>query len=145
MGWHPCELWKTKRTRVHVYKHTHAIKHRHIHANTQRHTHACKDTRMHASVRSRASTHAHKVFFRDRRPEFVEPLAAHCQGGWIKFFKQILKTVVFSQSFEIPSFFLIFVTVPLTLFDLFVVKHVAKCPTSSYNTPVSTCAMYRTL
>ena len=33
----------------------------------------------------------------------------------------------------------------MTLFDLFVIKYVAKCPTSSYNTPVSICAMYGTL
>ena len=38
--------------------------------------------------------------------------------------------------------FLNFVTVPSPLFDLFVVKNGVKCPTSSHNTPVSTCAMY---
>ena len=64
--------------------------------------------------------------------------------GFIEFFKQILITVVFSQSFEIPAFSS-FALVPLTLFDLFVVKNGAKCPTSSYSTPVYTFAMYGTL
>ena len=84
-------------TNTHMQSHTHTCKH-------TKTTHACKDTRMHASVCARAHTHT-QVFFRDRRPEFVEPLVAHCQGGWIQFFKQILKTVVFSQSFEIPACF----------------------------------------
>ena len=92
------------RTRIqtHICNHTHTCKH-------TKTTHAFKDTRMHANVCSPAHTHTHththKVFFGDRSPEFVEPLAAHCLGGWIQFFKQILKTVVFSQSFEIPACF----------------------------------------
>ena len=114
IGGHPCELWKTKRTRAQLYKHTR----NHTHTYTQTH----KDTRMHVKTHectracARVHPHTHEVFFRDRRPEFVEPLAAHCQGGWIQFFKQIPKTVVFSQAFEIPIFFLNFVTVALTLF-----------------------------
>ena len=112
IGGDPCELWKTKITRAHVYKHTrnHTLTHTHTRKHTKT-THACKDTRTHATVCSRAPTHTHthththKVFFRDRRPKFVEPLAAHWQGGWIQFCKQILKTVVFSQSFEIPACF----------------------------------------
>ena len=104
-------------------------------------THAC--TR--ACARVHPHTHTHKVFFRDRMPEFVESLAAHCQGSWIQFFKQILKRSYLVNLSKYRFFFLYFVTVPLTLFDLFVVKYGAKCPTSSYKTPVSTCAMCGTL
>ena len=54
----------------------------HIHANRQRrrmhvNTHAC------TRACARVYTHIHKVFFRDRRPEFMEALAAHYKGGWI--------------------------------------------------------------
>ena len=113
---------------------THKCNHTHIHANTQRRgmhikTHAC--TR--ACVL--ACTHTHKVFFRDRRPEFVEPLATHCQGGWIQFLKQKRSYLVNLSQYRLVSEF---VTVLLTLFDLFVVKYVAKCTISSYKTSVST-------
>ena len=116
---------------------THTQSHTLTYTDAHRHTHACKDTRIHASVRSRAPTHT-KAFFRDRRPEFVEHLPDTVRNaGSIELFKWILKSIVFSQSFEIPVF-LNFVSVPLTLFDLFVVE---KFPTSPHNTHVSTCAM----
>ena len=65
-----------QKSRAHTYTITHTYVHTHIHADTQRRrmhvkTHAC--TRACAPV----YTHIHKVFFRDRRPEFVEPLAAN--------------------------------------------------------------------
>ena len=71
--------------------HEHSYTHTHIRTQTHTHTytHAHKDT--HARERALAGTHAHKMFFRDRKPEFVEPLAGHCQGGWIQFFKKRLK------------------------------------------------------
>ena len=87
-----------------TYTNTHTQSYTYIHANTQQRrmhvkTYAC------TRACARVHPHTHKVLFRDRRPEFVESLAAHCQGGWIQFIKQILKTVVFSQSFEIPACF----------------------------------------
>ena len=71
-----------QKSRARVYNHTHIHSHTHIYANRQMRrmhvkTHAC--TRAYARV----YTHIHKVFFRDRRPEFVEALAAHCKEGWI--------------------------------------------------------------
>ena len=145
-----CELWKTKRTHAHIYKHkcmnthiyiyTHTHTHTHLptHANTHTHTytHAHKDTRMHASGRLRAPTRT-KCSFVIGGQSLWEHLPYTVKEAWsIELFKQILKTVVFSQSFEIPAFFN-FATVPSTLFDLFVVKkHDFKCPTSSHNTPV---------
>ena len=122
----------------HSYTHTHI--HTHTHANTRMHT----KTRMHASMRSRAPTHTNCSFVIR-----VQSLWSHLpdtvkKAGSIELFKQIPKTFVFSQYFEIP-FFSKFITVPSTLCDLFVVKNGVQCPASSHKTPVSTCAMYWTL
>ena len=147
-----CELWKTKRTRAHIYKHrcinTHIHAHTHTHTHTRKrkhtYTHARKDTRMHASVRSRASTHTKCSFvigcqsLWNHLPDNVK------EAGSIEFFKQILKTVVFSQYFKIPYFFK-FVTVPSTLFYLIVVKEMIINVQSHRTTSVSTCAIYETL
>ena len=111
-------------THIHTHK-------KHTHRHT--YTHAHKDTRMHARVRLRAPTHT-KCSFVVRGPSLWNHLPDNIKkAGSVEQFKQILKTVVFSQSFE-NRFFLNFVTVPLTL-----VKYDAKCPTSSHNTPVFTC------
>ena len=146
-----CELWKTKLTRAHIYKHKcmntnliHTQTHTHTRTHTHTYTYAHKETRMHASVRSRALTHTKCSFvirgqsWWNHLPDTVKEV------GFIELFKQILKTVVFSKSFEIPAFFKC-VTVLSTLFDFFVVKKDSKCPTSSHNTPVATYAMYGTL
>ena len=177
-----CELWKTKRTRAHIYKykcmnthinthiHTHtythwkyrfflicnsALDHTHTHTHTQIHTHsnththtythAHKDTRMHASVRSRAPTHTKCSFviggqnLWSHLPDNVKEV------GSIELFKQILKTIIFSQSFEIPDFLKICNSALGFIWFIGSKKNDSKCPTSSLNTPVSKCAMYGTL
>ena len=79
----------------------------HTHTCTHTYTHAHKDTRMYARVRSRAPTHTQGVLSwsevrvcgtRNHLPDNVK------EAGFIELFKQILKTVVFSQSFEISAF-----------------------------------------
>ena len=96
----------------------------HTRARVYTHTHTQAKTLIHTYIHTQ--THIHKMFFRDRRPEVVEPLAGQCQkAGSIELFKRILKTVVFSQSFNLSKYliFLNFVTVLLPLFDLFVVTN----------------------
>ena len=87
----------------HSYTHTDIHTHIHTHANTHTHTytHAHKDTRMNARVGSRAPTHT-KCSFVIGGPSFWNHFPDN-----VECFKQILNTFVFSQSFEIPAFFLI--------------------------------------
>ena len=97
-----------KSTRAHTNTLMQAHEHSYIYTHTRKHTHtythAHKDTRSHASVRSRAPTHTKCSFvigdqsLWNHLPDNVK------EAGFIEFFKQILKTVVFSQSFEIPAF-----------------------------------------
>ena len=85
--------YEKQNERAHTYAHLDALTliytyiHIHTPANTHTHIHECTQRHTHARGPAFACTHTHKVFFRDRRPEFVEPLAAHCQGCWIQFFK----------------------------------------------------------
>ena len=76
IGGYPCELCKKQKSCGHTRIQTHTCNHRHIHANTQRRrmhvkTHAC------TRACARVHTHTHKVFFRVRRPDIMESLAAH--------------------------------------------------------------------
>ena len=88
---------------THIHIHTHI----NTYANTPTYTHAHKDTRMKPSVRSQAPTHT-KCSFVIGVPSLWNHLPDNVKEvGSIEFFKQILNTVVFSQSFEIPDFCLI--------------------------------------
>ena len=122
--------------------------HTHIHANTRRHTHACKDIRStRACARAHPHTHTHTHTKRsfviggpilwNHLPHTVKEAGSNSLSRYLK-----RSYVVNLSEYRL---FLNVVTVPLTLFDSLVVKYGAKCPTSSYNTPVSTCAMYETL
>ena len=104
---------KQKRTRAHIYKHKCMNTHIHTHTQTHTHTstHAHKHTRMsqrHTNSRERALAYTHT----HTKCSFViggQSLWNHLpdtvkEAGSIELFKQILKTVVFSQSFEIPAF-----------------------------------------
>ena len=130
------------KTHAHTHTHTHIQSHEHSYANTHKHTHIHKCTQRHTLARERAlaCTHTHtKCSFVVGGQSLWNHLPDNVkEAGSIELFQLILKTVVFSQSFEIPAFFN-FVTVPLTLVDLFVVKYDAKYPTAPHNTPVSTC------
>ena len=86
----------------HSYTHTNI--HTHIQACTQRHTHAHKHTRMHTSVRSRAPTHTKCSFVIGGQSLWNHLPYTVKEAGSIELFNHILKTVVFSQSFEIPAF-----------------------------------------
>ena len=124
------------RIRTHTQSHTHTRKH-------TKTTHACKDTRMHASVCSRASTHTKCSFvigglsLWNHLPHTVKEAGSNSLSRYLK-----RSYLVNLSKYRLASEF---VTVPLTLFYLFVVKYGAKCPTSSYKTSVSTWAMYGTL
>ena len=76
----------------------------HTHAHTHTYTHAHKDTRMHACVRSRASTHTKCSFVMGGQSLWNHLPYTVKEAGSIELFKQILKTIAFSQSFEIPAF-----------------------------------------
>ena len=140
IGGYPCELWNKNHPRTRIQSHTC------IHTHTCKHTkttHACKDTHMHASVCSRVHTHTKCSFvigdpsLRNHMPHTVKEAGSHSLTRYLKrsYLVNLSKYRLVSE----------FVTVPLTLFYLFVVKYVAKCPISSYETSVSTCAMYATL
>ena len=85
----------------HSYTHTYT----HTQTNTRTYTHAQRDTRMYASERSRAPPHT-KCSFVIGGPSLWNHLPDNVkEAGSIELLKQILKTVEFSQSFEIPAFF----------------------------------------
>ena len=97
----------------HSYTHTHTYTHTHIHACTQ-------DTRMHGSVRSRALTHTKCSFVIGHQslwnhlPDTVKEAGSNSLSRYLK--RSYL--VIFRNT----GIFLI-VTVPSTLFDLFVAKN----------------------
>ena len=132
------------KNKTHAHTHTHTYNHMntHTHTHTQTHTHIHKYTQRHTHARERAPpcTHTHrKCSFVVGGPSMWNHLPDNVkEAGSIELFKQILKPSYLVNISKIPAF-LNLVTVPLTLFDLFVVKYYAKCPTSSHNTPVSTC------
>ena len=127
-----------ERTHTHTYNHMNTHIHTHTHANRHTHTytHAHKETRMHARVRSRAFTHTQSVLSWSE----VRVCGTTCRT----MSKRLDPSSCLSRYLKLSNFvnpskyrlFLNFVTVPLTLFELFVVKYDAKCPTSSQNTPV---------
>ena len=121
LGWpiwgYPCELWKTKITRAaHVYKHTHTQSHTH----TRKHTktmHACKDTHTH----TKCSFVIGGPSLWNHLPHTVKEAGSNSLSRYLKrsYLVNLSKYRLVSE----------FVTVTLTLFDLFVVKYGAKCPT----------------
>ena len=119
------------RTRIRTYNHMHMYTH------TYTNMHAHKDTCMHASVRSRSLAYT-KYSFVIGCQSLWNHLQDTVKEVWfIELFKQILKTIVFSQSFEIPAFLNYNSALDFIWF--------IWCKTSSHNTPVSTCAMYATI
>ena len=114
-------------TLIRTQTHANTHEHKHTHANTHTHTYKTSHTHTHAHISARActptQTHTQCSFVTggpslwNHLPDTVK------EAGSIELFKQILKTVVFSQSIEILAFSN-FVTVTSTLFDLFVVKKV---------------------
>ena len=140
------QFWKTKRMRTHTHTHTHnhmntwTLIYTQIHTQTHTHIRACTQ-KTHACTRACARVHPHTQSvlswsdFRvcgttcrtmSKRLDPSSCLSRYLKGSYL-------------VNLSKYRLFLNFVTVPLTLFDLFVVKYDAKCPTSSNNTPVFTC------
>ena len=69
--------------RILIYTYTHTYTHTRKHIDTHTHTRMHKKTHACTHACARVHPHTHKVFFRDRRPEFEEPLTGHCHGGLI--------------------------------------------------------------
>ena len=70
--------YEKQNARAHTYTNINAwtLIYTHTHTHTNKHTHTCMHTKTHACTWAwLACTHTHKVFFRNRRPECVEPLA----------------------------------------------------------------------
>ena len=111
---------------------THIHIHTHIHTKTHACTRAC--ARVHTHTHTKCSFVIGGQSLWNHLPDTVKEV------GSIELFKQILKTVVFSQSLEIPVFLICNSALD---FIRFICSR--KFLTSSYNTPVSTCAMYGTL
>ena len=102
---------------IQTYTHIRTQTHANIHTRTQTHTHSHTHTYTYIQIEShtythisaRACTHQHKhtqcsfvvgdPSFRNHLPDDVK------EAGFIYLLKQILKTFVFSQSFEISAFF----------------------------------------
>ena len=100
---------------------------------------------MHASVCSRAYIHTHtKCSFVIGGPSFWNHLPHTIKEVGSNSLSRYLKRsyLVNLSKYQLVSEF---VTVPSTLFDLFVAKYGAKCPISSYTTSISTWAMNGTL
>ena len=120
-----------------IYEHSYT--HTHTHKHTHTYTHANKDTRMHASVRLRARTHTQSVLSSSE----VRVCGTTCRTMSKRLDPSSCLSRYLKRSYLVNlskyRLFLNFVTVPLTLFDLFVVRYDVKCPTSSHSTPVSTC------
>ena len=142
-----CDLWKTKRTRAHIYKHKCMNTHIHTHTQTHKHTHihACTQRRTHARERELACTQHTKCSFVIGVPSLWKHLPGNVkEAGSIEFLSRYLER---SYLVNLSKYWFKnkIVAVCSTLFDLFVIKNGGKCPTSSHNTPVSTCAIYGTL
>ena len=103
---------KNKRTRAHIYKHKcmnthiHTNTHTHTHANIHTHIHVCTQRHTDARERALACNHTHtKCSFVIGGQSLWNHLPDNVkEARSIELFKQILKTLVFSQSFEIPAF-----------------------------------------
>ena len=116
---------------------THTCNHTHIHANTPRRrmhvkTHTC------TRACARVHTHTHtKCSFVIGGPSLWNHLPHTVKEAGSNYLRRYLKR---SYLVNLSKYRLVseFVTVPFTLFDLFVVKYGAKCPISSYKTSVST-------
>ena len=138
---------------MYAYTHTHANtrKHTHTHTNT---THTHTHTHTHIDIRTNQLSHTHthtrtcvhaptqtrtQCSFTIGGPSLWNHLPdnvgrmdpSSCLSRYLK-----RSYLVNLSKYRL---FLNFVTVPSTLFDLCVVKNDVKCPTSSHNTPVSTC------
>ena len=115
---------------AHVYTHTYTHTHIHTHTHTNTHAHTRTHTHTHSHTHTRMHTQTYACTWACARvPRHTKySFMMGCQSLWNhlpdtvkELFKQILKLVVFSQSFE-RLVFLNFVTIPSSLFDLFVVN-----------------------
>ena len=124
-----------------AYTHTHANTQTYTRKHTDTYTHTCKPTHTQTYAHVRAlhpHKHIHNVLSRlearvcgttcRKMSRRLDP--SSCLSRYLK-----RSYVVNLSKYRL---FLNFVTVPSTLFDLFVEKNGVKCPTSSHNTPVYT-------
>ena len=132
------------RAHTHIRTPTHANIHAHKH--TRKHTNTCTyiQTYSHTHIRVRAHTHTHTPQTHNvlsRSEARVCGTTCQTMSRRLDPSSCVSRSLKRSNLVNLSKYrlFLNFVTVPSTLFDLFVVKNGFKYSTSSHNTPVSTC------
>ena len=131
------------KNKTHGHTHTHIQSHKHSYTHKRKHTHihTCTQRHTHARERALACTHTHTQSVLLWSEVWVCGTTSPTMSKRLDPSSCLSRYLKRSYLVNLSKYrhFLNFVTVSLTLFDLFVVKYDAKCPTSSHNTPVSTC------